>query len=267
MEMMRVSRDPARRKAIFENLSQQPVLIHQVIEALLLQLGKRFNTLQTRGGLVATAKPAAPIKPSGPDPRTIQVQQADIFRPSARASSVVGSTLQNVLDGPVVAPPDWTAKIDPSVVGPKVMGQVEGVAGEALKMIEGKPYGGQVLDGGRGFLASLNGWTGREWARSNVAISVPDPMIITWIVDGESAEAQCKLTTSSRNDRGSFTRRRPVRPGPIRPSRHARIHRPHPYSPQTARSGIAWSSGGARQSGGCGAHRSEAVGGASRGGM
>lgn len=184
MELMRVARIPARRQAIFGDLSTQPVFVHQLFEALLLQVGKRYTTISTRGGLRPAVKAAAPVKPSGPDPRALQVKQADIFRPTVKANSAIGSTLQNVLDGPVIAPPAWAAKVDPSVVAPKVLGQVEGVASGAVKMIEGKPYGDRVLVEGRGFLKSLYAWTGREWARNNVAICLPDPMTISWIVDG-----------------------------------------------------------------------------------
>jgi len=199
MELMRVARIPARRQAIFGDLSTHPVFVHQLFEALLLQLGKRYTTISTRGGLRPAVKAAAPVMPTGPDPRALQVKQADIFRPTVKANSAIGSTLQNVLDGPVIAPPAWAAKVDPSVVGPKVLGQVEGVASEAVKMIEGKPYGDKVIVEGRGVLKSLYAWTGREWARNNVAICLPDPMVVSWIIDGELGGAFKKnqLTRSS----------------------------------------------------------------------
>lgn len=261
MELMRVARIPTRRQAIFGDLSTHPVFVHQLFEALLLQLGKRYTTISTRGGLRTAAKAAAPVKPSGPDPRALQVKQADIFRPTVKANSAIGSTLQNVLDGPVIAPPSWAAKVDPSVVGPKALAQVEGAASGAVKMIEGKPYGDRVVVEGRGLLKSLYAWTGREWARTNVATCLPDPMTIAWIVDGESAilALELKLISSPDDLHGGVGRGRLVRSSAGGPARYVRGNSSRPDCSQAAGGGTPRTNDDARQGSGDGECRGEAV--------
>lgn len=191
MELLRVAHDYSRRSHIFDEPSALPsartVLVHEIWQELLIQFGKSYKTLTTRGGTLRAPIASAPVKPSAPDPRAIQVKQADVFRPVTKQQSAIGSVLQNVLDGPVRPTPPSVLNAEQKVVAveSKALKQVEGVAREAVKRLEGYEQGRVVVNDTKGIVERVYLWSGKEWARRNVQTSIPDQMIVIWLIDSE----------------------------------------------------------------------------------
>jgi hypothetical protein len=191
MELLRVSYDPTRRSKIFNEPAASPnartVLVLEIWQELLLHFGAAYKTLATRNGAVVTRGAPLPARPSGPDPRAIQVKQADVFRPVVKQKSTIGLALQNVLDGPVKPTPPAVINAEQAVIAAesKALKQVEGVAKEAVKRLEGYERGKVVVKETQGIIESIFTWSGQQWARKSVRTSVPEPMVVEWILDSE----------------------------------------------------------------------------------
>ena len=210
MELLRFSHDSRRRKAIFEDISSRPVLIHQLWEHLLLQLGSAHQTLSFRGGLMLSAAPVARARrPPPADSHSIALKSGDIFRPIAQKRSPFSSVMQNVLDsssptGAVRTPPQVLAKPimqaenalkqveDEAVL--KITGARETAVAQAKDVqekltgrIEATQIGEKVLGEAKSVLDGIYSWIGREWAVRQADGSLPDTTIICWIIDSEYA--------------------------------------------------------------------------------
>ncbi|ORX40202.1 nucleoporin protein Ndc1-Nup [Kockovaella imperatae] len=188
MELVRISRDSARRKAIFADISKQPVLTHELWQALLLHLGSAHQTLSIRGG--STASSTAPAVQPRPirDSHTIALKSADIFRPAVKQRSTIASTLQHVLDGPPQNHPAASqavvrAEEIAKAMEAKAVGQVKGATEQVIGRIEGTQVGAQVITEARGWLDGMNDWAGRVWADRQVTAALPEISKTLWIID------------------------------------------------------------------------------------
>ena len=184
MEVRRVVHNPARRKAIFNDISQSPPLTHQIWQGLLLHLGRTNYALVTRGGSRPLTASPAPRSAPAPDPRAIPIKQADIFRPAVKKPSTFGLSL---LDGPVRAmPPEQVLRAAQKAVQieGKAAEQVKQLQGRALEKIEGTETGHKVLDEAQSRLSAVYEWAGEDWAGRSVERSLPDREIIQHVIDG-----------------------------------------------------------------------------------
>lgn len=172
---------------IFDDISRTPVLTHEIWQELLLQLGRQYQHLSTRGGYLISSRPA-PVQPSGPDPSAIQVKQADVFRPTTKPKSGLQSTIQSVLDGPIEPTPPQVINAERTVlqVGAKPLKQIEGLLGQGLGKVESTRTGGVIVQTSLGMREEVHQWIGKEWTRRNIRISLPDPEILRWIIDSKS---------------------------------------------------------------------------------
>jgi len=186
MELLRVVHDKPRREIIFLDISRSPVLTHEIWQELLLQLGRQYQHLSTRGGSLSSSRPV-PVQASGPDPRAIQVRQADVFRPSAKPKSGLQSAIENVLDGPIEPTPPQVINAERKVleVGAKPLKQIEGLLEVGLEKVESTRTGEVIVQTSLGMKQDVQQWTGKEWARRNVRNSLPEPEVIRWIIDSE----------------------------------------------------------------------------------
>lgn len=195
MEMLRVAHEPARRKAIFadvSNYASSPVLTHVLWQELLLVLGRTNHRLSTRAGRSSASGPAPAARPVQ-DARSITVKQGDIFRPVQKKKSSYGlSLLQNAVDGPIrAAPPQPVLKIE-EAAGKAQIKAIEGAKGvqqSIVARIEGIEGAGEVIGKAKGswqsWRDSTYAWEGGEWARRNVDLYIPNREIASWIIDSE----------------------------------------------------------------------------------
>lgn len=239
MELLRVSHDKSRRAGIFiadaDKSGKQLVYVLELWQALLLNFGRSYQTLSTRGGSrpLTTARPAPP---SAPDPRAIKVQQADVFRPINKPKSAIEAALQSTLDGPVRPTPPAVVNAEKVVlnVESKALKQVEGVAQQALKRIEGVPVGEAVLAETKGLVQGVYQWYGRDWAKRSVGTSVPDPSVTNWTMESEFL-VLLMLTLSLHCSKRRVSRGGQVWVCPVRLARHARGYRAVPVRPAKPR--------------------------------
>jgi nucleoporin NDC1 len=189
MELLRIANSPKRRQALFASTSKARPPILAIWEDLLLHLGRAHQTLISRGGArTASAAPAtrpAPVQ----DAHTVQVRQANIFRPAAAPkASGVTLALQSALEGPVQsAPPAMLSKAQGLAMEAKGRAESKAVEwrGEVMGRVEKSEVGGTVLKEARGVWASIGSWVGGEWADRNVQGSLPEVVVIERIMDSE----------------------------------------------------------------------------------
>ena len=184
MELLRVVNDKSRRELIFGDISRTPVFTHEIWQELLLQFGRHYQNLSTRGGSLASSRPA-PVQPSGPDPRAIQVKQADVFRPSFKSKSGLQSAVESVLDGPIQPTPPQVINAERTVlqVGAKPLKQIEGLLEVGLGKVESTRTGGVIVQTSVGMRQEMYDWIGKEWARRNVRLSLPEPEAVRWTIE------------------------------------------------------------------------------------
>ncbi|KAI9631893.1 nucleoporin protein Ndc1-Nup [Dioszegia hungarica] len=187
MELLRVSHNPSRRQALFAVTSKTQPPILAIWEDLLLHLGRAHQTLISRGGArTASSAPAsrpAPVQ----DTHTVQVRQANIFRPapSAKTSGITRS-LQSALEGPVQsAPPALLAKAQTLALDARGKAEAKAVEwqGEVMGRVEKSEVGGTVLKEARGVWAGIGEWVGAEWVERNAKGSLPEVVVIERIMD------------------------------------------------------------------------------------
>lgn len=189
MELLRISQKPQSRQALFNSSSKTQPSILAIWEELLLHLGRAHHTLITRGG--ARLQSSTPTSQPAPvrDAHTVQIRQANIFRPaSAPKSSGISSTIQSALEGPVQStPPAIVARVQGAASN--VAGQAESKAiewsGEVMGRVEKSEAGGKVLKEARGFWARLGSWVGGAWVDRHIQASLPEVVIIDRIMESE----------------------------------------------------------------------------------
>jgi nucleoporin NDC1 len=189
MELLRVAHIPARRQAIFTDISKTPTLTTELWQELLIQLGHIRHTTVTRGGsLVASAAPTSSSARRAPDARTIPVRSADIFRPASKPPSTLQTALKTVLDGPIRAPPQPVLKVQQlgRMAQEEAGKKVEEVQQQVLGRIEAIPVGATVLSEAKGWNQALWSWVGREWARRSIQRSLPEIVLAQRIIEGKS---------------------------------------------------------------------------------
>jgi hypothetical protein len=189
MELLRVANTPARRKAIFSDMSRSPPLINSLWQEMLLSLGRSYQTLSSRG-IASASRPPSAIKPAstGPDPRSIAIKQADIFRPVVKQKSTLSLALQNVLDGPIrPTPPTPVTKVGEAamIVRQRAVKSAEDVQAQVVGRIEATPLGNKVVSEAKGWSARTHAWVGRTWATRRFDGVLPDVESALWIIDSE----------------------------------------------------------------------------------
>ena len=185
MELIRVVQLPARRKAIFADITRPPTptLTHEIWQELLLHLGRVHYTLVTRGGSRSFSAPAASQAAVTPDPRSISVKQADIFRPVVKQKSSYGLSL---LDGPIRAvPPQPVTQLVQATrqIESKAVAQAKQVQNEVVGRIEATPMGHTVLGEADGWTDAVYSWMGLEWAGRSIGQSLPDMDLARLVLD------------------------------------------------------------------------------------
>ncbi len=208
MELLRVSNNQTRRRALFDSVSkgQPPVLA--IWEDLLLQLGRAHQTLISRGGSrTASSAPAsrpAPVQ----DSHTVQVRQANIFRPAAAPkTSGLSATIQSALEGPVqAAPPAIIGKAQELALDVKGKAEVKAVEWreEVVERVGKTEVGGTVIKEAKGVWAGLGAWIGSEWAYRTVRTSIPEATVIERILDSELVSPHCPLAAQAPCTRTDF---------------------------------------------------------------
>lgn len=189
MELLRVSNNKTRRQALFSGTSKGQPPILSVWEDLLLHLGRAHQTLISRGG--SRQSPSAPASRPAPvqDSHTVQVRQANIFRPaSLPKTSGLTATIQSALEGPVqAAPPAILGKAQNLALDVKGKAEVKAVEWkeEVVGRVAGTEVGGTVIKEAKGVLAGLGEWVGAEWADRQVRTSIPEPVTLERILDSE----------------------------------------------------------------------------------
>ena len=187
MELRRIVHTPARRKAIFTDLSKTPPMIYELWQELLLHLGEIHLRLASRNGV-----PRPLVTASGPriaHPNAIPIRSGDIFRPVIRSKSGLALTLQSLLDGPVQPLPHPVARVQQATkaITSQAVAQVGHVQKEAVERLESTPTGHLVIEEAKGFLADIYGWYGAEWACRRVSAAISDYSVIPLIIDSEPA--------------------------------------------------------------------------------
>ncbi|KAL7423217.1 hypothetical protein Q5752_002517 [Cryptotrichosporon argae] len=182
-EVQRVAHLPARRKALFADLSRSPPPLRELWHALLLDLARAHAAL-------APPRAAAAPRPATPpaDRHSIALKQADIFRPVSRQKSMLALAVQGVLDRP------GTASV--TVATPALPGQARAIAGAkkietaVAKSIEGPvahAKAAPVVKRSLGLYHTAAGaataWTAQTWARRSVRTRVPEPDRLARLVD------------------------------------------------------------------------------------
>ena len=224
MEVVRVSHDPVRRRAIFGDISKTPVLTHEIWQELLLRLGQAHHRLVTRNGLL-TQQPLKSAIRSPADSHSIALKQGDIFKPAIKHRSTFDlTTIQNVLDGPVQSvPPEPVRKLEQVAkeVEGKAAAQIQDAKKEVMGRFEGMPVGHAVMEETMGWLGMIYTWAGEEWSRRNVETVMPDTMVIVWIIDSKfgvttigEESSTCTDDTSLCDNGSCFVGRRYIWPCP-----------------------------------------------------
>jgi hypothetical protein len=208
MELLRVVNIPARRKALLNDMSSTPTLVHAMWQELLGTLSTATNTLATRGGRLASTPPAQPNRaaPSGPDPNAIPVRQADIFRPAVKSTSAFQSLLQGVLEGPVkTEAPLPLIKAGEAVkqIEAKALEQGTEVGQKVVRWFDSIPIGGMVIGQTLDIWAAIRGGLMRYGASRYVDASLPDVQQAIWVIDGELLSEDAPLRTTTLADFGS----------------------------------------------------------------
>ncbi|KAK4686253.1 nucleoporin NDC1, partial [Tremellales sp. Uapishka_1] len=178
MELLRVSQNPTRRKAIFTDMSTSPSLTHQLWEELLLALGRSYTTLVTRGGGSSTAAVQQAATPRQPDPRSLPVKQADIFKPNLKHKS----TISSFLDGPVRAmPPAPVIKAVRAVelAEQNALKQIDTTRSKVLGKIDSVPAGHAALRWKDLVLGSMSAYGAERY----VDTSLPDLVLVQRIIE------------------------------------------------------------------------------------
>lgn len=198
MELVRVSQNQSRRKALFDTASKGQPPILAIWEELLLHLGRAHANLVSRGGARTASSGSAPPRPAPvQDSHTVQVRQTNIFRPapasvpSRTSGSALLSAFQSALDGPIQpAPPAIVGKAQVFALDAKQRAEQKAIEwqGEVLGTVEKTTVGGLVLPRTRGFWTSLAGWVGSAWAERSLQTSLPEVVCIERILDSRSQD-------------------------------------------------------------------------------
>ena len=198
MELLRVSHTPARRQAIFSDISQKGSMTSELFQQLLLHLGRQYAQLATRGLPASTVSAAPPIK-SVADSHSIAVKSGDVFKPIVRSKSGLSVALKTVLDGPIrPAPPApvLKAQVLSKEMSTKAVARIEGSSKEVLGRIEATPTGHAVVGEAKRFGEAVYTWGGKEWARRRVDAALPEPVVLQRLIEGRSASPQARQLNS-----------------------------------------------------------------------
>ncbi|RXK41646.1 hypothetical protein M231_01146 [Tremella mesenterica] len=184
MELVRISSIPSRRQAIFPDMTSKDSLTLDLIQELLLLLGKQYSLLSSRGLPTRSITPV--VKAPTQDSHSISLKSGDIFRPAPKQKSVLQSALKSVLDGPIRStPPEPVLRAQAlgKQVGQKAVERIEGLEREVIGKIEDVPVGRAVVGEAKGLWEGLYSWGGKEWARRRVEIALPEPVVLKRLVD------------------------------------------------------------------------------------
>ncbi|EIW73621.1 hypothetical protein TREMEDRAFT_59795 [Tremella mesenterica DSM 1558] len=184
MELVRISSIPSRRQAIFQEMTSKDSLTLDLIQELLLLLGKQYSLLSSRGLPTRSITPV--VKAPTQDSHSISLKSGDIFRPAPKQKSVLQSALKSVLDGPIRStPPEPVLRAQAlgKQVGQKAVERIEGLEREVIGKIEDVPVGRAVVGEAKGLWEGLYSWGGKEWARRRVEIALPEPVVLKRLVD------------------------------------------------------------------------------------
>ncbi|WRT67649.1 uncharacterized protein IL334_004621 [Kwoniella shivajii] len=181
MELLRISHIPSHRKALFSDVSKSPNLIIELWQELLLQLGQVNVSLSS--AIPSQDSPptsSTPSRPNAPDPRSIPIRQADIFRPITKKQSTYG--LKEVLDGPIKSiPPAPIAKA--TEVTNLAVSKIEQVQSQVVGKIETTPIGETVLKETRGWKKGFYEWIGQDWAKRGLKNNAKDWLLAQRIIE------------------------------------------------------------------------------------
>lgn len=199
MELLRVSHLPNRRKAIFTDISKTPTLTAELWQELLVHLGRIHHNLVTRGGYRIASASSAARPSSAPDPRSIPVRSADIFRPATKPQSSLQLALKNVLDGPVRAPPQPVLKVQQlgRMAQVEAGKKAEEVQKQVMGRIEATPVGATVLSEAKGWNKAMWSWVGEQWVTRTVQRSLPEVLLAKRIIESKILLYQHRDTSLS----------------------------------------------------------------------
>lgn len=203
IELQRIAHSQARRAVIFADTSKPP-LTHDLYRALLVQLGKSYSQMVNRG---YSPKPkGGPPVSSQPDPHSVAIKTADIFRPSPPKSGlqkIVGTVLEGTpqpTPAPVIAIAERARQAEASVIK-----RVEAPVHALETWASGIPVLDPIVSAGKLVCGGYTKWAGAAWARRSVFAAVPEQDRLSRLVDSKWIVVQ--RSPSPRNTYCRFRRR------------------------------------------------------------
>lgn len=183
MEIQRIVHSKAKR-AIFFADPGKPSLTHELYRVLLIQLGRVYSTLTMSD--LKPAQDAAPAVPAQPDPHSVTVKSANIYRPPPKKTGIQAlvSTIVETTPRPTPAPIREAAH----VIHEKelsLLKKAEEPVKQAEQWASELPVVGPALSWIKDVRGCYANWAGREWARRRVFNGVPEFDRLKRVVDSE----------------------------------------------------------------------------------